>query len=39
MAKNDYPKARCEKMKKYGRKTRDIVFFSEKNQTTLFNVY
>ena len=35
MAKNDYPKARCVKMKKYGRKTRDIVFFSAKNQTTL----
>ena len=34
-AKNDYPKARCVKMKKYGRKTRDIVFFSAKNQTTL----
>ena len=35
MAKNNYPKARCVKMKKYGRKTRDIVFFSAKNQTTL----
>lgn len=35
MAKNNYPKARCVKMKKYGRKTRDIVFFSAKNQATL----